>query len=186
MVTSSDSFIGSNFVLHMLNKYSDYRIICLDKRIYAGNLSMLAPVMYNPNFRFIKVGICDCGFVNKLFREEQSDIMVNSAAESHVGLIEDSGIFNQTNIIGTAILMDACRKYGIMRYYQVSIDEVYGGPQLDCPDLFFTEEIPIHINSSYNSFKAVEDLQIYIVLVICRCSPDVASTTMARITSCSD
>lgn len=111
----------------MLKKYPDYRIICLDKLTYAGNLSTLAPVMDNPNFRFVKADICDRDAVNQLFEEEHPDMVVNFAAESHVDRsIENPEIFLQTNIIGTAVLMDACRKYGIQRYHQVSTDEVYG------------------------------------------------------------
>ena len=121
IVTGGAGFIGSNFVFHMLKKYPDYRIICLDKLTYAGNLSTLAPVMDNPNFRFVKADICDREAVDKLFEEEHPDIVVNFAAESHVDRsIEDPGIFLQTNIIGTSVLMDACRKYGIQRYHQVS------------------------------------------------------------------
>ena len=131
IVTGGAGFIGSNFVFHMLKKYPDYRIICLDKLTYAGNLSTLAPVMDNPNFRFVKADICDREAVNKLFEEEHPDIVVNFAAESHVDRsIEDPGIFLQTNIIGTSVLMDACRKYGIQRYHQVSTDEVYGADLL--------------------------------------------------------
>lgn len=127
IVTGGARFIGSNFVFHMLKKYPDYRIICLDKLTYAGNLSTLAPVMDNPNFCFVKADICDREAVDKLFEEEHPDIVANFAAESHVDRsIEDPGIFLQTNIIGTSVLMDACRKYGIQRYHQVSTDEVYG------------------------------------------------------------
>ena len=109
IVTGGAGFIGSNFVFHMLNKYQDYRIICLDKLTYAGNLSTLAPVMDNPNFRFVKADICDREAVDRLFEEEKPDIVVNFAAESHVDRsIEDPGIFLQTNIIGTSVLMDAC------------------------------------------------------------------------------
>ena len=161
IVTGGAGFIGSNFIFHMLNKYPDDRIICLDKLTYAGNLSTLAPVMDNPNFRFVKADICDREAVNKLFEEEHPDIVVNFAAESHVDRsIEDPGIFLQTNIIGTATLMDACRKYGIKRYHQVSTDEVYGDLPLDRPDLFFTEETPIHTSSPYSSSKAGADLLV--------------------------
>lgn len=126
-VTGGAGFIGSNFIFHMLKEHPDYRIVCLDKLTYAGNLSTLAPVMDNPNFRFVKVDICDREGVDKLFAEEHPDIVVNFAAESHVDRsIEDPGIFLQTNIIGTATMMDACRKYGVQRYHQVSTDEVYG------------------------------------------------------------
>ena len=161
IVTGGAGFIGSNFIFHMLKKYPDYRIICLDKLTYAGNLSTLAPAMDNQNFRFVKADICDRAAVNKLFEEEHPDIVVNFAAESHVDRsIEDPGIFLQTNIMGTATLMDACRKYGIKRYHQVSTDEVYGDLPLDRPDLFFTEETPIHTSSPYSSSKAGADLLV--------------------------
>lgn len=115
IVTGGAGFIGSNFIFHMLNKYPEYRIICLDKLTYAGNLSTLAPVMDNPNFGFVKLDICDRDGVNKLFEEENPDIVVNFAAESHVDRsIEDPEVFLRTNIIGTSVLMDACRKYGIL------------------------------------------------------------------------
>ena len=141
--------------------YGDLRIVCLDKLTYAGNLSTLAPVMDNPNFRFVKADICDRDAVYKLFEEEKPDIVVNFAAESHVDRsIEDPGIFLQTNILGTGVLMDACRKYGITRYHQVSTDEVYGDLPLDRPDLFFTEETPIHTSSPYSSSKAGADLLV--------------------------
>ena len=159
IVTGGAGFIGSNFIFHMLKKYPDYRIICLDKLTYAGNLSTLAPVMDNPNFRFVKESITDREAVYKLFEEEHPDIVVNFAAESHVDRsIEDPGIFLQTNIIGTSVLMDACRKYGIQRYHQVSTDEVYGDLPLDRPDLFFTEKTPLHTSSPYSSSKASADL----------------------------
>ena len=161
IVTGGAGFIGSNFVFHMLNKYPDYRIICLDKLTYAGNLSTLAPVMDNPNFRFVKADICDRDALYQLFEEEHPDMVVNFAAESHVDRsIENPGIFLETNIIGTSVLMDACRKYGIKRYHQVSTDEVYGDLPLDRPDLFFTEETPIHTSSPYSSSKAAADLLV--------------------------
>ncbi len=161
IVTGGAGFIGSNFVFHMLNKYQDYRIICLDKLTYAGNLSTLAPVMDNPNFRFVKADIGDREAVDRLFEEEKPDIVVNFAAESHVDRsIEDPGIFLKTNILGTQVLMDACRKYGIKRYHQVSTDEVYGDLPLDRPDLFFTEDTPIHTSSPYSSSKAGADLLV--------------------------
>ena len=161
IVTGGAGFIGSNFVFHMLKEHPDYRIICLDKLTYAGNLSTLKSVMDNPNFRFVKADICDREAVEKLFEEERPDIVVNFAAESHVDRsIENPEIFLQTNIIGTEVLMDACRKYGIQRYHQVSTDEVYGDLPLDRPDLFFTEETPIHTSSPYSSSKAGADLLV--------------------------
>ncbi len=161
IVTGGAGFIGSNFVFHMLEKYPDYRIICLDKLTYAGNLSTLKSVMDNPNFRFVKADICDRNAVETLFAEEKPDIVVNFAAESHVDRsIETPEIFLQTNIIGTAVLMDACRKFGIKRYHQVSTDEVYGDLPLDRPDLFFTENTPLHTSSPYSSSKAGADLLV--------------------------
>lgn len=160
-VTGGAGFIGSNFVFHMLKTYPEYRIVCLDKLTYAGNLSTLKSVMDNKNFRFVKIDICDREAVDKLFSEEHPDIVVNFAAESHVDRsIENPEIFLLTNIIGTSVLMDACRKYGIKRYHQVSTDEVYGDLPLDRPDLFFTEETPIHTSSPYSSSKAGADLLV--------------------------
>ena len=161
IVTGGAGFIGSNFVFYMLKEHPDYRIICLDKLTYAGNLSTLKTVMENPYFRFFKADICDRTAVEKLFEEEKPDIVVNFAAESHVDRsIENPEIFLQTNIIGTEVLMDACRKYGITRYHQVSTDEVYGDLPLDRPDLFFTETTPIHTSSPYSSSKAGADLLV--------------------------
>ncbi len=161
IITGGAGFIGSNFVFHMLRFHPDDRIICLDKLTYAGNLSTLAPVMDKPNFRFVKADICDRQAVYQLFEEEKPDMVVNFAAESHVDRsIENPSIFLETNIMGTAVLMDACRKYGIQRYHQVSTDEVYGDLPLDRPDLFFTETTPIHTSSPYSSSKASADLLV--------------------------
>ncbi|MBQ0107719.1 MAG: GDP-mannose 4,6-dehydratase, partial [Phascolarctobacterium sp.] len=140
IVTGGAGFIGSNFIYYMRKVHPEYRLVCLDKLTYAGNLKTLAPILEEPNFRFVKLDICDRDGVYRLFEEEHPDMVVNFAAESHVDRsIEDPGIFLQTNIIGTGVLMDACRKYGIKRYHQVSTDEVYGDLPLDRPDLFFTE-----------------------------------------------
>lgn len=161
IVTGGAGFIGSNFIFHMLDKHPEYRIICLDKLTYAGNLSTLKSVMDKPNFRFVKLDICDGDGVDRLFKEEQPDMVVNFAAESHVDRsIDNPRIFLETNIIGTSVLMDACRKYGITRYHQVSTDEVYGDLPLDRPDLFFTETTPIHTSSPYSSSKAGADLLV--------------------------
>ncbi|WP_251441097.1 dTDP-glucose 4,6-dehydratase [Veillonella intestinalis] len=161
IITGGAGFIGSNFIFHMLNTYPSHRIICVDKLTYAGNLSTLKSVMDNPNFRFVKADICDREAIEKLFVEETPDIVANFAAESHVDRsIENSGIFLETNIMGTAVLMDACRKFGIKRYHQVSTDEVYGDLPLDRPDLFFTEETPLHTSSPYSSSKAGADLLV--------------------------
>ena len=161
IVTGGAGFIGSNFVFYMLKNHPEDRIICLDKLTYAGNLSTLKSVMDNPDFRFVKADICDREAVNALFEEEKPDVVVNFAAESHVDRsIENPDVFLRTNILGTATLMDACRKYGIKRYHQVSTDEVYGDLPLDRPELFFTEETPIHTSSPYSSSKAGADLLV--------------------------
>lgn len=159
LVTGGAGFIGANFIFYMLEHHPEDRIVCLDKLTYAGNLSTLAPVMGRENFRFVKADICDREAVYGLFEEEHPDMVVNFAAESHVDRsIEDPGVFLQTNILGTAVMMDACRKYGVRRFHQVSTDEVYGDLPLDRPDLFFTESTPLHTSSPYSSSKASADL----------------------------
>lgn len=161
IVTGGAGFIGANFVYYQLEKHPEDRIICLDALTYAGNLETLEEAMKNPNFRFVKGDIADREFVYNLFEEEHPDIVVNFAAESHVDRsIENPEIFLKTNIMGTQVLMDACRKYGIKRYHQVSTDEVYGDLPLDQPELFFTEETPIHTSSPYSSSKAGADLLV--------------------------
>ena len=140
IVTGGAGFIGGNFIHYYLKEHPEDRVVCIDKLTYAGNLSTLAPVMDNKNFRFVKLDICDRAGVFALFEEEKPDCVINFAAESHVDRsIEDPGIFLQTNIIGTSVLMDACRAFGNVRFHQVSTDEVYGDLPLDRPDLFFTE-----------------------------------------------
>lgn len=161
IVTGGAGFIGSNFIFYMLDSYPEDRIVCMDKLTYAGNLSTLALAMDNPHFRFRKIDICDREAVYRLFEEEHPDMVVNFAAESHVDRsIENPEIFLDTNVKGTAVLMDACRKYGIARYHQVSTDEVYGDLPLNRPDLSFTEETPIRTSSPYSSSKASADLLV--------------------------
>ena len=117
--------------------------------------------MNHPNFRFVRLDICDREGVYALFEEEKFDCVVNFAAESHVDRsIENPSIFLETNILGTSVLMDACRKFGQIRYHQVSTDEVYGDLPLDRPDLFFTETTPIHTSSPYSASKASADLLV--------------------------
>ena len=166
LVTGGAGFIGSNFIYYMLKKYPDYRIVCLDALTYAGNLETLEEAMKSPNFKFVKGDIVDRENVRKLFAEEKFDIVVNFAAESHVDRsIETPEVFLKTNILGTQVLMDASREFGVIRYHQVSTDEVYGDLPLDQPDLFFTEETPIHTSSPYSASKASADL---LVLAYCR------------------
>ena len=159
IVTGGAGFIGSNFIHYYLGAHPEARVVCLDKLTYAGNLSTLAPVMNNPRFRFVKADICDREAVENLFAEEKPDAVVNFAAESHVDRsIEDPGVFLRTNVLGTGVLMDACRKFGTGRFHQVSTDEVYGDLPLDRPDLLFTETTPIHASSPYSASKASADL----------------------------
>ncbi len=161
IVTGGAGFIGSNFVYYQLKNHPEDRIVCLDALTYAGNLQTLDEAFKNENFRFVKGDIADRECVFKLFEEEKPDIIVNFAAESHVvRSIENPEIFLRTNIMGTQVLMDACRKYGIKRYHQVSTDEVYGDLPLDKPELFFTEETPIHTSSPYSASKAAADLLV--------------------------
>ena len=161
LVTGGAGFIGSNFIFYLMKTHPEDRVICLDKLTYAGNLSTLAPVMEDERFRFVKLDICDREGVNRLFEEEHPEIVVNFAAESHVDRsIDHPEVFLQTNIVGTSVLMDACRHYGIERFHQVSTDEVYGDLPLDRPDLFFTESTPLHTSSPYSASKASADLLV--------------------------
>ena len=161
LVTGGAGFIGSNFVFLELKEHPEDKIICVDKLTYAGNLKTLKDVMDNPQFKFYKTDICDREAIDKIFAEEKPDIVVNFAAESHVDRsIENPEVFLETNIIGTSVLMDASRKYGVKRYHQVSTDEVYGDLPLDRPDLFFTEKTPLHTSSPYSSSKAGADLLV--------------------------
>ena len=161
LVTGGAGFIGSNFVYYELDNYPNDEVICLDKLTYAGNLETLEVAMKNPKFKFVKGDIADRAFVDELFASEKPDVVVNFAAESHVDRsIENPEIFLQTNVIGTSVLMDACRKYGNIHYHQVSTDEVYGDLPLDRPDLFFMETTPLHTSSPYSASKASADLLV--------------------------
>ena len=159
IVTGGAGFIGSNFVQYEVKNHPEDEIINLDLLTYAGNLESVKPVENAPNYRFVRGDIADREFIFRLFEEEKPDVIVNFAAESHVDRsITDPEIFVRTNVVGTTTLLDACRKYGIKRYHQVSTDEVYGDLPLDRPDLFFTEETPLHTSSPYSSAKASADL----------------------------
>ena len=160
LVTGGAGFIGSNFIYYELEKHPDRRIVCLDALTYAGNLETLERALKSKNFRFVKGDITDRKAVEALFEEESFDAVVNFAAESHVDRsIDEPEVFLKTNILGTQVLLDACRKRDI-RFHQVSTDEVYGDLPLDRPDLFFTEETPIHTSSPYSASKAAADLLV--------------------------
>lgn len=159
IVTGGAGFIGSNFIYYQLKHHPEDRIVCFDALTYAGNLKTLDEAQNHANFRFVKGDIADRETVDKLFDEEKPDIIVNFAAESHVDRsIENPEVFLRTNIMGTQVLMDACRKYGIKRFHQVSTDEVYGDLPLDRPELFFYEDTPIQTSSPYSASKAAADL----------------------------
>lgn len=161
LVTGGAGFIGSNFVFYILKNHPEIEVVCLDNLTYAGNLSTLKDVMDYEQFKFVKGDIADREFIDKLFADEKFDKIVNFAAESHVDRsIEDPGIFLQTNVIGTQVLLDASRKYGVKRYHQVSTDEVYGDLPLEDKELFFTEDTPIQTSSPYSSSKAGADLLV--------------------------
>ena len=161
LVTGGAGFIGSNFIYYILEKYPDYKIICLDLLTYAGNLATLDAAVRKENFVFIKGDIADREAVFSIFARHKPDTVINFAAESHVDRsIIDPGVFLKTNVIGTGVLMDACREFGNIRFHQVSTDEVYGDLPLDRPDLFFTEDTPLHTSSPYSASKAGADLLV--------------------------
>ena len=178
LVTGGAGFIGGNYINIMLKKHPEDEIICLDALTYAGNIETLAQVRQKPNFKFVKGDIADRTAVYHLFSLEKPEVVINFAAESHVDRsLLNPELFLQTNIIGTNILLDACRKYGIKRYHQVSTDEVYGDLPLDRPDLFFTEETTLHTSSPYSASKASADLLVLayfrsfgVPVTISRCS----------------
>ena len=161
VVTGGAGFIGGNFVYYLLKHRPEAEVVCYDALTYAGNLETLAAAMKNPKFKFIKGDITNRTDVNTLFATEKPDVIVNFAAESHVDRsIEQPDLFLRTNIMGTGVLLDACRQYGIGRYHQVSTDEVYGDLPLDRPDLFFTETTNLHTSSPYSASKASADLLV--------------------------
>lgn len=178
IVTGGAGFIGGNFCHYMTKTHPEDTILCIDKLTYAGNMETLAPIMDKPNFKFFKADIADRETIYHIFETEKPDIVINFAAESHVDRsINDPEVFLKTNVIGTSVMLDACRKSGIKRYHQVSTDEVYGDLPLDQPDLFFTEETPIHTSSPYSASKASADLLVqayartyHLPCTISRCS----------------
>ena len=178
LVTGGAGFIGGNFLHIMVNKYPNDEYVCIDALTYAGNMETLVPIMNKPNFKFVHENICNRNAIYELFEKEHFDYVINFAAESHVDRsIENPEIFLETNIVGTSVLMDACRKYGIKRFHQVSTDEVYGDLPLDRPDLFFTETTSLHTSSPYSASKASADLLVLayhrtfkLPITISRCS----------------
>lgn len=178
LVTGGAGFIGSNYLHYVVNKYPKDKFICIDALTYAGNYNNIKELEKKNNFKFVKGDIRDKDLIEKLFEKEKFDIVVNFAAESHVdNSIKNPNLFADTNILGTMTLMNACVKYGIKRYHQVSTDEVYGDLPLDRPDLKFNETTPIHTSSPYSASKAGADLQVLayartykLPITISRCS----------------
>jgi dTDP-glucose 4,6-dehydratase len=159
LVTGGAGFIGSNFIIYMLNKYPDYEIINLDALTYAGNLSNLKSIEKSINYTFVQGNITDTLFIDQLFAKHDGiHMIVNFAAESHVDRsIVDPQIFVKTNIVGTQVLLDAARKYEVEKFVQISTDEVYGS--LGITGLF-TELTPLSPNSPYSASKAGADLLV--------------------------
>lgn len=178
LVTGGAGFIGSNYLHYVVNKYPKDKFICIDALTYAGNYNNIKELEKKNNFKFVKGDIRDKDLIEKLFEKEKFDIVVNFAAESHVdNSIKNPNLFADTNVLGTMTLMNACVKYGIRRYHQVSTDEVYGDLPLDRPDLKFNETTPIHTSSPYSASKAGADLQVLayartykLPITISRCS----------------
>lgn len=159
LVTGGTGFIGNCFCKLLLAERPEFKVINVDVCTYAANPSTIKEELKNPNYKFYKTDVRDRAEIENIFETEKPDIVVNFAAESHVDRsIANPEIFLETNIIGTAVLMDACRKYGIERYHQVSTDEVYGDLPLERPDLFFHEDTPLHPSSPYSTSKASADL----------------------------
>ena len=161
LVTGGTGFIGNCFCKLLLAERPEYQVINVDVCTYAANPSTIKEELKNPNYKFYKTDIRNRAQIEDVFEREKPDVVVNFAAESHVDRsILDPEAFLTTNILGTAVLMDACRKYGIERYHQVSTDEVYGDLPLDRPDLFFHEDTPLHTSSPYSTSKASADLLV--------------------------
>ncbi|WP_139653413.1 dTDP-glucose 4,6-dehydratase [Raoultibacter phocaeensis] len=168
LVTGGAGFIGSNFVIYLLRKHEDIRLVNVDKLTYAGNLENLKEVEGDPRHVFVQADICDKVVLERLFEEHDVDYVVNFAAESHVDRsIETPEVFAQTNVMGTVALLNAARSAWEQpngsypsgkRFLQVSTDEVYGSLPLDDPNAFFREDTPLDPHSPYSASKASADL----------------------------
>lgn len=167
LVTGGSGFIGSNFIRYLFSTYNDLRVINLDALTYAGNMENLRDIEDNPNYTFIRGSITDAPLVESIFADFDVDVCVNFAAESHVdrSILDPLGFVN-TNICGTAVLLNAAKKHwqlesgGFLpgkKYVQISTDEVYGALG---PDGYFTEETPLNPHSPYSASKASADLLV--------------------------
>ncbi|MEM2164038.1 MAG: GDP-mannose 4,6-dehydratase, partial [Candidatus Bathyarchaeia archaeon] len=156
LVTGGCGFIGSNFIHYLLRRFDDLQIVNLDKLTYAGNPANLKDVEEDPRYKFVRGDIADRELVDRLFREERFDAVVNFAAESHVDRsILDASPFIETNVKGVQVLLEAARLYKVERFIQISTDEVYGSLGETGK---FTEESPLQPNSPYAASKAAADL----------------------------
>lgn len=161
LITGGAGFIGANLIKYMIDKYKNYKVVNLDLLTYAANLNNLKDIERNSNYKFIKGDIANREFTFKLFKDEKFDIVINCAAESHVDRsITEPGIFIKSNVVGTQVLLDACREYSVGRFHQVSTDEVYGDLPIDNPNLLFKEDSIIRPSSPYSASKASADLLV--------------------------
>ncbi len=155
LVCGGAGFMGSHFIKYILNKYPDYSVVNFDKLTYAGNLDNLKEVEDNERYKFIKGDICDAEAVEKAIKENNIDVIVNYAAETHVDRsVMDPTAFLKTNIFGSYNLLEATKKFNLKKMVQVSTDEVYGSTE----DSLFSEESPFEPNSPYAAAKAGGDL----------------------------
>lgn len=160
LITGCAGFIGSNFTKYWLKNHTEDTVIGVDCLTYAANLPALTELKAHDKFKFYKTNICDRESMEKIFRNEAPEIVVNIAAESHVDRsIEDSRIFVETNVLGTQTLLDLCLQYEVKRFHQISTDEVYGDLPLDTVDMFM-EDSPLKPNSPYSASKAAADLLV--------------------------
>lgn len=156
LVTGGAGFIGSNFIIYWLNKYPESKIINLDSLTYAGNLSSLKTVEDNPNYTFIEGNITNSELVDKIM--DDVDVVVHFAAESHVDRsILDPGIFLETNVLGTHVLLASALKNKVDRFHHISTDEVFGSLELGNPNSKFSESTPYDPRSPYSASKASSD-----------------------------
>ncbi len=156
LVTGGCGFIGSNFIRYILNKYSDYKIINIDKLTYSGNLENLKDIEENPNYQFIKGDICSKQLIESILSNTQGiDAIINFAAATHVDRsIEDSTDFFLTNAYGVQALLDAIKKHKISLLIHISSDEVYGSTDKGS----FSEDSPLNPSNPYSASKASADL----------------------------
>ena len=155
LLTGGAGFIGSNFIHHILGKYPTYKIINLDKLTYCGNLDNLREVEDNQNYKFIQGDICDRAKIAEIFESEKPDFVINFAAETHVDRsILDPHTFTETNVLGTHILLETAKKFGIEKFLHISTDETYGSVE----NGKFKEDDILMPNSPYSASKASADL----------------------------